>query len=89
MVFERADSSFGCIASMDMGGDKLILKFVLFETLLEVGRSLIVKNVQFRLIATLCKMFMTAGPTTFDLGSCFVLEGDHQDAVTVVIVNYD
>jgi hypothetical protein len=75
---------------MNMGGGKLILKFVLFETLLEVVRSFIVKNEQFRLIAALCKTFMNAGgPTTFDLGSCFVLDGDHQDAVTVVIVNHD
>jgi hypothetical protein len=89
MVLERVDSSFGCIASMEMEGDKLILKFVLFETLLEVGRSFIVKNVQFWLIATSCKAFMNAGLTTFDFGFCFVLDSDHQDAVTVMIVNND
>jgi hypothetical protein len=89
MVLERVDSSFGCIASMDVWENKLIPKVVFFETLLEVDRSFIVKNVQFLLVAALCKTFMNAGLTTFHLGSCLILEGDHQDAVTVVIVNQD
>ena len=94
MVFERWDGTFGRIALMNVrGGDKLICKFILFETLFEtlfeVDRSFVVKNVQFWLIATSCKAVMNAGPTTFDFGSCFVLQGDYQDAVTVVIINHD
>ena len=77
MVLECSDSTFGCIALMNVRGNKLLFKAVLFETLFEVGRCFIVKNVQFWLIATLCKVLMNAGPTTFDFGSSFILESDY------------
>ena len=72
---------------MYMGRHKLVIHTVLFESLLQISRCLVVKDVDLWLVAAFHKTFMDINPTPLYLGSDFAFERAVEDAIAVLVIH--
>ena len=65
----------------------MVFESVFFEALFEIGRGLVVENVNLRLIAAFHEAFVDMRPTAFYFRSGFALEWGVEDPVAVLVVD--
>jgi hypothetical protein len=72
---------------MDVRQHWLAFKAMFLEAFFEIGRCFIIESMHFWLVASAHEFFMNADPTTFDLGTSFVLETRMQNYVAVMVAD--
>ena len=86
MVFEGADSTFGCVAAMHVGRSELIVDALLLKKLLEDGGALVIESGQARLKAGSLEAAEYVGVRCEDGGSRSIFHGHGVDGIAIVVV---
>ena len=86
MILERPNGTFGGIDTMFFRWNTLELDLVLGESILEILRTLVVKNMEIGRMAVVNKELVRLFPSIANAGSLAIRNGDGVDGICVLMV---